>query len=226
MRRIFAWAMVAALTGLLGTVQAGSIVVNTASGSIGGITLTNEGINGSGTAIILISGVPNNESFLNNVNGVTVAPDPVAVKGPITLLVTPTAVPGNYDLALSPSTYTAVFGTTPGAQGIVTFDQMEGEAPLLLHDFFNLSGHIDTLVSNLEPTYDFRNVPGGILNFTITGTTFTGTTSFVGLISTPGAKVTASGSFSLSAVPEPASAVMMGMGGVVLVALVLRRRKS
>jgi hypothetical protein len=225
MRRIFA--TIVALSCLVGMlpVQAGSIIVDTASGSLGGLTFTNEGISGN-TATILIGSTPNTQSFLNNVNGVTVALDPVAVEGPITLLVTFTATPGVYDLALSPSTYNAVFGTTVGAQGILAFNQEKGIAPLALPDFFNMSGLITSVVANTEPTYDFSHMVGGSMNFTVTGTTFTGANSFFGLFATPGAKVTASGSFSMSAVPEPASVMQMGLGiGVVVFLLALRRRK-
>jgi hypothetical protein len=224
MRRILA--TIVALSGLvLGALpaQAGSLVINTASGSIGGITMTNLGVNGSGTATIEIGQLPNTQSFLNNVNGITVAPDPVAVEGPITLLVTPSGA-GVYSLALSPPTYEAVFGSTPGAQGIIAFNQTEGVSPLVLPTFFNMSGTITSVLSNLEPTYDFSKTVGGSMNFAITGTTFTGTSSFAGLFATPGAKVTASGSFSLSAVPEPPAVVLMGMSSLALVVLVFLTR--
>jgi len=226
MRRVFGLAVIVALTGLLGTAQAASIVVDTASGSVGGLTMTNEGVNGSGTATILITNEPNTQSFLNNVNGLTVAPDPVAVEGPLTLLVTPTGG-GTYSLALSPPNAEVIIGTTPGAQAILAFNQTAGEAPPTLPDFFNMSGHFTSLISNLEPTYDFSHLVGGNLNFAITGTTFTGTSSFAGLFSTAGtsASVVASGSFSVSAVPEPASVAMLGTGmGVVFTGLVFGRR--
>lgn len=225
MRRIFA--TIVALSGLVGMspVQAGSIVVNTASGSLGGLMLTNEGISGN-TATILIEQLSAAQSFLNNVNGTTVAPDPVEVGGPITLLVTSTATTGNYDLALSPAIYNAVFGTTVGAQGILAFNQKNGVAPPALQDFFSMSGLITGVIANTEPTYDFSRMVGGSMNFTITGTTFTGTDSFVGLFATPGAKVTASGSFSIAAVSEPASVMLMGCGVVFFAFMAFARRRK
>ena len=225
MRRILVWAIFMALTGLLGTAQA-DVVVDTASGTIGGITMTNVGINGSGTATISITMLPNTQSFLNNVNGVTVVPDPAEVQGPVTLLVTPTGL-GTYSLGLVPPTYEVVFGTTPGAQGILDFNQKTGVAPLALPTFFNMSGSITSLISNLDPMYDFSHMPGGGMNFAITGTTFTGTKNFAGLFSTPGAAITGSGSFSMSSIPEPTPMVTLGMGmSVVFAGMAFRKCKQ
>jgi hypothetical protein len=194
--------------------QAGTVVFSD-SGSLGGFTMTNEGISGT-TATILISKLPNAQSFINNVNGVVVPQEPVSVNGPVTLLVTPTGGE-EYSLALSPPEYTKSVGGTAGSQAQLMFNQTLGVAPTKLPSFFNSSGTVTSLVSNNNPTYDFSPFADGLgsINLTFTATTFTGGVhSFADLFSTKGATATGSGAFSQLAVviPEPASVALLGIG--------------
>jgi PEP-CTERM motif len=209
---VLALAVAAALVSA-GSAQAGGILVNTDSGTIGGVDITNAGISG-GVTTLEITRVPNLFSFVNTVNGATLTPpEPVTVEGPITLLVTPTT-PEHYSLALSPATYTKTVGSTVGSQAIMSFDMHTGVAPTVLPNFFNMSGNIVSLLANADPVLDFaRFAAGGTINFTFTGTTFAGgADSFASLITTPGSSVVANGSFSQASVPEPASIAMMGIG--------------
>jgi hypothetical protein len=194
--------------------QAATLVL-TDSGTIGGFTMTNEGISG-GTATILITNIPNAQSFVNNVNGVTVPQEPISVNGPVTLLVTSTGG-GNYNLALSPAEYTKTIGSgTATAQ--LTFTQTTGVAPTALPNFFNSSGLVTSVVSNANPTYDFSNFANGKgeMNFTFTATSFTGgATSFQSLFAKKGATATGTGAFSqlsTAVIPEPASMALLGIG--------------
>jgi hypothetical protein len=192
--------------------------VITDSGSIGGFTMTNAGISG-GTATILITKIPNAQSQMLNVNGTPITPEPVSVpeasEAPVTLLVTHTTG-DNYSLALMPATYDKAVGGTVGAQAILAFDQTAGSAPSITPKQFNTTGAITSLVSNLNPTYDFSpfGAPGGTINFTFTATTFTGAgvNSFASLFTHAGATATGSGAFSQIAVPEPASMSLLGIG--------------
>jgi hypothetical protein len=193
--------------------RAGTLVV-TDSGSIGGFTMTNLGISG-GTATMSITGQPNGQSQINTVNGVSVAPEPVTVNGPITLLVTQTA-PQTYSLALDPPTYTKSVGD-PGAQAQLAFNLTTGVAPTILPDFFNASGIVTALLANANPNFDFSNFANGLgtINVTLTATSFSaGIHSFADLFSHVGASGTGNGSFSQSAsvVPEPASLALLGIG--------------
>jgi hypothetical protein len=200
------------LSSLVSPFARASIVVETASGTIGGIKMDNEGISG-GTATILISRIPNHFSFINTVNGVSVAPDPVTVAGPITLLVTPTT-PEHYDLALVPSTDSEAIGPAVGLQAILEFDMLKGVAPTSLPNFFNMSGDITDLLANANPVYDYSLFgPGGTINVTFTATTFSGgISSFAEFFTTSGSSVVGNGSFSEAAVPEPTSMIAMGVG--------------
>jgi hypothetical protein len=194
------------------TARAG-IVVLTDSGSIGGFTMTNTGI-AAGTATILITGVPNTNSQINTVNGASVAPELTTFSGPITLLVTPTGG-DTYDLALSPPTYTKTVGAVAGSQAQLAYNLSDGVTVGALPNFFNASGLVTSLISNLNPTYDFSHFANGLgtFNATFTATTFTGgVTSFAGLFATVGATATGNGAFSQNAVPEPASIALLGIG--------------
>jgi hypothetical protein len=198
--------------------QAGEVVV-TDSGSIGSFDMTNMGISG-GTATILITRQPNPQSQINAVNGVSVAPDPPTVNGPVTLLVKET---GEliYSLVLVPSTYTTTVGATPGSQAEMAFNVSKGATTALVPDVFNMPGTITALLANADPTYDFSKFANGLgsINITLTATTFTGGghSSFSGLLSTVGATATGNGSFSSlaslgSAVDEPTSIALLGIG--------------
>jgi hypothetical protein len=213
-RRAVLFAAALAVMSLAGSAAQAGIVVDTASGSIGGFTMTNMGIS-AGTATILVSGEPNTQSQLNTVNGVSVAPELTTVNGPVTLFVTQTG-PENYTLALSPPTYTETVGATPGSQAQMAFNLSTGVAPTVLPKFFNMSGGITALLANANPTYDFSEFGNGkgTINITLTATTFTGgVSSFAGLFSKVGATATGNGSFSQAAfVPEPSSMALLGIG--------------
>ncbi len=162
-----------AVMSLAGSVARAGILVKTDSGTVGGFTMTNMGISG-GVATIEITGIPNGNSEMNTVNGVSVAAEPVTFGGPITLLVTPTGG-GNYNLALSPSTYTKTIGTG-AASAELTYNVSKGVAPGLLPSFFNATGNVTSVVTNANPTYDFSNFANGkgIFNATFTATAFSG----------------------------------------------------
>jgi len=211
-RRFFctALAMLAATVIGMGSVQAGTVVM-TDSGNIGQFRATNMGVSG-GTATVVFD-IPNFTSQLNTVNGLFLAtPEQTAVPGPVTLLVTSTG-PETYNLSLVPSTYEQTIGATPATQAILDFTLTKGVAPDVLPNFFNMSGAITSLVTNSNPNLDFSKFePGGFQNVTLTATSFQNAASFAGFLATPGAVAVGNGSFSQSAVPEPASAALLGIG--------------
>jgi hypothetical protein len=203
---------IAASLALAATAQSGTLV-NTASGSIGGIELDNAGVSG-GVSTIVINRLPNLFSFVNTVNGGTIIPpDPVVVQGPVTMHVVADGDSVHYNLSLAPPTYTEAIG--PGAtEAVMTFGMSSGIAPISLPNFFNMSGSIMALLMNTNPTYDYsRFAKGGTINLTLTGTTFSsGISSFAQFFATPGASIVANGSFSQSAVPEPPALVLALVG--------------
>jgi len=209
---MIAVAALAVMTVASSAARAG-IVVNTDSGSIGGFTMTNMGIS-AGTATILISGIPNVNSEMNTVNGANIPAEPTTFGGPITLLVTQTS-PGVYSLALSPSTYTKTVGTG-AASAELTYNVSTGVAPAQLPSFFNATGHVTSVVTNANPTYDFSRFANGagIFNATFTATSFSGgASSFASLFTNVGSSATGNGSFSqIAQVPEPASLALLGIG--------------
>jgi hypothetical protein len=213
-RRAVLFAAALAVMSLAGSAAQAGIVVDTASGSIGGFSMVNLGIS-AGTATILVSGEPNAQSQINTVNGVSVAPELTTVNGPVTLFVTQTG-PETYSLALSPPTYTETVGATPGSQAMMAFNMSSGVAPSALPNFFNMSGGITALLANANPTYDFSNFANGLgtINITLTATSFSpGISSFAGFFSTVGASLTGDGSFSqASVIPEPSSMALLGIG--------------
>jgi hypothetical protein len=215
MRRSVFIAAALAVLGLASSATHAGIVVRTDSGSFGVFTMTNMGINASGTATMLITGQPNNQSQVNTVNGVFVSPETASFHGPITLLVTPTGS-HTYSLGLVPPAYSMAVGATPGSQAEITYNLFVGATPTGLPHFFNASGIVTALLANANPTYDFSNFANGFtaMNLTLTATTFTGgVDSFAGLFSTVGATASGNGSFSqLDAVPEPASMSLLGIG--------------
>ena len=201
---IIAVTMISASAGLA---QAGSIVT-TASGNIGGFTMTNEGIAGGTARIDFLLPVATT-SELNTVNGGFIPPELAAVNTPAILLVTQTS-PGVYDLALVPPTYTETIGTVPGAQAVLDFDLKTGATMAPLPDFFNASGNITGVSANANPLYDFGIFAGGggNINLTFTATEFTGgAADFAELFATPGATAVGNGSFS-QAVSEPTSFIL------------------
>jgi hypothetical protein len=209
------FAAVLGLASLAGSAARAELVFSD-SGSIGGFTMTNMGIDPmTGQATMVITGLPNTQSQLNTVNGHTIPPERVTFGGvPITLLVTKTGVE-TYKLALSPPTYTKTVGPTVGQQAILAYNLSEGVAPAVLPNFFNGSGAVVSLLANANPLYDFSPfAPGkGSFNVTFTGNSFSGgITSFAQLFKTVGASISGDGSFSQSAVPEPASLSLMGIG--------------
>jgi hypothetical protein len=231
-RRLLLFAAALAVMGLAAsTTQAGPILVSTDSGSIGGFKFLNAGIDASGVATIMVTGLPNTSSAILNVNGPTLGtPEPTTVNEPLTLFVKLTS-PEHYSLALSPPTYTQTVGNTPGSQAMLAFDVSAGVAPSVLPKIFNAGGNITSLLANKDPNLDFSNfAAGGTINFTFTGTTFSGgKASFADLFATVGESVIGTGSFSQAAVPEPASIALFGVGMtgfIVFRRLVQKRTKA
>jgi hypothetical protein len=193
--------------------QASTLVVSD-SGTVAQFTMTNEGIS-AGVATILYVGEPNAQSFINNVNGVTVPQEATTVNGPVTFTVQLTS-PHTYTAALVPPTYQEMVGSTVGSQAIMAFNQtaaFTSPAPA----FLNSTGMVTSLLANANPTYDFSNFANGkgTINFTFTATTFGGgVSSFDQLFATVGGTATGTGSFSQisNAIPEPASLGLMGIG--------------
>jgi hypothetical protein len=193
--------------------QGGRIVVSTDSGSIGGFKFVNAGIDASGVATITVTGQPNTSSFFNTVNGVTIPREFTSVNEPLTLLVKKVGSE-LYSLALTPPTYTQTVGATAGSQAMLAFNVSRGVAPNLLPDFFNASGVITSLIENNNPNLDFSKFGafGATTNFTFTATSFSGgAKSFAALFATVGEVAVGDGSFSQTAVPEPASMALLGL---------------
>jgi hypothetical protein len=203
------------------TSAAGGTIVLSDSGNVGEFRATNMGVS-AGTATISFA-IPGITSQINTVNGGFVAPEPIKVNTPLTLLVTPTG-PETYSLALSPSEYMTTIGATPGAQAVLGFTMDTGIAPAVLPSFFNLSGRIVAVLDNSNPLYDFGSfATGGTMNITLTATSFTGAADFASFLATPGALAVGNGSFS-QAVAEPSAAGLLGIGMSLLFAVGLRRR--
>jgi len=219
--RVISLALVALAMATAST-QAGTVVLND-SGDIGAFMATNLGVNGSGTATIEFDPT-NSVSQVSTVNGSFITPELSKVNGPITLFVTPTGAE-TYNLALSPPTYNQTIGATAGAQAILAFNLQTGVAPTVLPQFFNMSGHVTSLVADLNPNLSyslFKN--GGDINITLTATAITGAPTFAAFLRTPGAVAVGNGSFSQAAIPEPGSVILLGTGiGVVLLGRQLRR---
>jgi hypothetical protein len=228
-RRLLLFAAALVVMGLAAsTTQAGPILVSTDSGSIGGFEFKNAGIDASGVATITVTGQPNTSSFILNVNGPTLGtPEFTSVNEPLTLLVKMTS-PEHYSLALKPPTYTQTVGATAGSQAMLAFDVSVGTAPTSLPKIFNAGGNITSVIANKNPNLDFSNFAGGgTINFTFTGTTFSGgAASFAALFATVGESVIGTGSFSQAAVPEPASMGLLGVGmtGFIVFRRLVRKR--
>jgi hypothetical protein len=137
------------------------------------------------------------------------------VTSPAILLVTPLGG-GQYALHVTPEDPTKIIGGTIGQQARLAFNLTAGDTPASLPNFFNASGPVNVVLTNADPLYDFSAFANGLgrINFTFTATSFTGASDFAGVFTTPGAVATGNGSFSQAAsvIPEPASAVMLGLG--------------
>jgi hypothetical protein len=194
--------------------RAAGTLVTTDSGTVGGFEMTNTGISG-GIATIMITGVPNTSSALNNVNGASITPEPVTFNGPITLLVHQTG-PNAYSLSLSPPTYTKTIGATTGSQAILDYNVSLGATSAALPAFFNASGLVTAVAANANPKYDFSNFSNGKgdFNVTFTATSFGGgATNFDTVFSTVGGTATGSASFSqIAFIPEPTGLALLGIG--------------
>jgi len=225
--RVKLFAVAVAIILVVADARAGTILVDSASGTLGAFTMTNMGVS-MGEATILITGTPNINQALDTVNGVGIPADPVSFGGPVTLLVKPLGG-GIFDLALSPPVYLATIGA-PILDAQYAYNLTTGAAPIALPDFFNASGLIKALLMNANPLYDFSEFANGMgtFNATFTATAFTGVSSFTGLFVTPGAVATGNASFSQEALtPEPKDIVISatGFGTILLVYWWKMRRK-
>ena len=212
LRRSFLFAVALAAASLVGSAAQAGTMVFTDSGSLGPFQLTNLGVSG-GVATLRLD-LPSPNAHLETINGnpfIPNGPNEHAVfQQPITLTVTP-AGGGTYTVALSPSTYTKTFGTG-GATATMTYTLTSATA--ITPAFLNLSGAVTSLLTNLNPAYDFTPFAGGgVHNFTLTATSFFGgVNSFSSLIATVGGRAVGSGAFSEIAVPEPTSMALLGIG--------------
>jgi hypothetical protein len=213
-RRAVLFAAALALMSLASSsAQAAGTVVFSDSGNIGPFTMTNTGIDGGGTATILIT--LTGTSAMNTVNGGAVPAEPATFQNPITLHVTPNGL-NNWTLALVPATYTKTIGTVGANSAILNYNLATGATSTALPDFFNASGKVTSVSQNADPLYDFTPFKNGsgAMNDTFTATEFAGgATSFATLFTTLGGVAVGNGAFSqIAFVPEPGSFALLGIG--------------
>jgi hypothetical protein len=198
--------------------KAAGVLVTADSGSLGAFRVTNLGIAGGVTSLVL--DLLDTNQNLESVNGAAVPNDANAKATffePILLSVTPIAGPANtFSVSLSPATYMKTIGTG-AASASMTYNLQVGLAPTGLPNFMLFAGNILSVLTNANPAYDFSafTAPGGRINYALTATSYAGASSFNDVITTVGASATGSGAFSQIsqiAVPEPASMSLLGIG--------------
>ena len=214
-RRSFVFtALAVAALSLSSAVHAGTITVATDTGSVGSFELKNIGVSGNVSTLQLSFVPPSGAS--EHLDSVTDPSGAVYTGLGIPALFDPTITfqftalgGGSYSIA-SPEVLKR-FGT--GADlAQLTFSLTTGVIDG--SHFLNLTGLVTSvLMNNLNvgsSFYDFSQFSNGLGSNTLTLTSTSG--SFPTVISTAGASITGSGSFSESAVPEPASMALLGIG--------------
>jgi hypothetical protein len=189
---------------LASNAQAASTLVTSDSGNLNTFTLTNLG----GGHFSLAITAPDTLTLVNGV-GVSVPASfdavldfDATVAGPL-VKITPT----------SPIPYTKTFGTGSDIASL-TYDLSAGIIGSAINkNGLLLGGTILSVAPNALPGYDFSAMVGGSNAFALTGQFYTGGAgSMADVFAIAGSKVVGSGGFSESAVPEPASLGMLGIG--------------
>jgi len=197
----FAMAALAAFALSAPAAHAASIVVGTDSGSLGAFTLSNT------AGKLSLSFISPTQEDLLTVNGAVVGPIPASFTNPISFTATPSG--GDTYSISGVGTLTKSFGV---ASGLATLAFTVTSAATPFSSFLNLTGPVTSLNSNSLPGFDFSNFAnGGVNDLTLTGFAFTNASSIAGVLTTPGASVTGTGSFS-QVVPEPTSMALLGIG--------------
>jgi hypothetical protein len=187
--------------------QAAGIPVNGDAGSLGMFQLTNTGISGGVSTLVLSLPTPGAE-MITSINASPMIV-PAAFQAPITLEVTSLGG-GAYSIALSPATYTKTFGSGT-ATAELTYNLTAGQVVTVGNfSFFNLAGLVTSVVADALPGFTFAPFANGLGLEGITLVAEGG--SFAQVISTVGASMTGSGSFSEVAIPEPVSVALLGIG--------------
>jgi len=206
--------------------QAGPIIVQTDSGTIGNFSLTSTGGIG-GVVHVDFTGTEQ----LTNVNGSAIVPLAATFTTPVDLTISTSTVMGTLitlDFAANANTKTF---TEAGSTAALNYSLAMGQGTTSLPDFFNISGPV-TLAANGTVSYDFSQflTPGAVNNVTLTATSLSGGTSLAAIVANGGS---ASGSAAFSelslqaqqgSVPEPSTLLMLTSAAVVGGLYAQRRR--
>lgn len=194
--------------------SAASVTVRNDTGSAGFATITNlDGVN------FRLDFLQPGAQMLNSINaGIVNLPTPAWFSNSVTFKVTSGA--GTHNIGLLSDIGNKYFDPT-GGNTHLTYDLRMGESTQL-QGSLTLDGRILsapqpflTLGSAPNQTvYDFSDMPGGAFQLVMTSPTFTNATSFLDLFMSTNIGATASGSmsFSQTAIPEPASMALLGIG--------------
>jgi PEP-CTERM motif len=200
------------LGSLATTAQAATIPVTGDSGTISTFTLTHTV---GGPFTLAFTGT----ELVTNING-TILASPITAGFDAVLTFSASVNASNQATItpISPIPYTKMIGTGPPTQmAAMTYNLSTGLVPNLFPNLAILSGTILTVSPNSYPGYDFSGLLGATQAFGLTGNTYSGASSILGVFATPGASVTGSASFSEApgvsfSIPEPASLALLGIG--------------